>query len=212
MQALSMGLLLLSTLAWHPQHASAFTRLLRPTPTTHTHPPHTTHTHPTHTGRLSPLYVSTDAIPSNIELVEFSGTGCILLATVGKYEQHSRLNRIDHIIDMAGEPESAGQFCQTTLALICVISVISSHLLIHTLTLLLLVGEFDHYLMKAAVLVYEHNERGSLGAILNKPSAFRYYTTIQLYNYNTLPPYFNTHTHTHILTHIHTYTQTHTHK
>mmetsp|Transcript_9139 Transcript_9139/g.15135 ORF Transcript_9139/g.15135 Transcript_9139/m.15135 type:complete len:225 (+) Transcript_9139:120-794(+) len=33
-------------------------------------------------------------------------------------------------------------------------------------------GEYDHFLMKSAILIFEHNERGTVGAILNKPSAF----------------------------------------
>eukprot|EP01041_Mallomonas_annulata_P006298 gene6298-12743_t len=33
-------------------------------------------------------------------------------------------------------------------------------------------GEFNHFLIKAAVFIYEHNERGSAGVILEKPSAF----------------------------------------
>eukprot|EP01039_Chlorochromonas_danica_P010101 gene10100-11181_t len=31
-------------------------------------------------------------------------------------------------------------------------------------------GEYEHYLMKAAVLIYEHNEKGSAGLVLDKPS------------------------------------------
>lgn len=33
-------------------------------------------------------------------------------------------------------------------------------------------GEYDHYLIKSAILIYEHNSKGSLGIILGKPSAF----------------------------------------
>lgn len=33
-------------------------------------------------------------------------------------------------------------------------------------------GEYDHFLMQAAILIYEHNARGSVGVILGKPSAF----------------------------------------
>jgi putative transcriptional regulator len=33
-------------------------------------------------------------------------------------------------------------------------------------------GEYDHYLMKAAVLIFEHHDRGTSGVIIDKPSAF----------------------------------------
>lgn len=33
-------------------------------------------------------------------------------------------------------------------------------------------GEYDHYLMEAAVLIFDHGERGTAGVVLDKPSAF----------------------------------------
>ena len=33
-------------------------------------------------------------------------------------------------------------------------------------------GEYDHHLMRAAILVFEHNVKGTMGIILDQPSAF----------------------------------------